>query len=283
MDGTHPIDAGDRLMAEQTPGIDPVPTPPDTAPAEPVTLPPEVTVPPIVGEDTIRALEQRLLAIESNMTIVRLGVVTATSPLSVTLGGSSVAYTSVKATGGATFTQGDTVQCLVFGNDLIIQGKVGGIDVRDWEPGDIKWSRRSAPTAGWLLCNGQAFSSATYPELFAALGATTVPDLRGRAPIGAGQGSGLTNRTLGATTGAESHTLTSSESGMPTHNHPAAANGGSVVTGYFVSGVAAAGSSINVVDFTSQQSSTGNRNGVNASSAHNNMQPSIALNAFIKT
>lgn len=38
----------------------------------------------------------------------------------------------------------------------------------------------SAP-AGWLECNGQSFSSSTYPQLYAVLGnSTAVPDLRGQ-------------------------------------------------------------------------------------------------------
>jgi len=40
---------------------------------------------------------------------------------------------------------------------------------------------------------------------------------RGRAIMGAGQGTGLTNRTAGETLGAETHTLTVPE--MPSHNH----------------------------------------------------------------
>lgn len=39
----------------------------------------------------------------------------------------------------------------------------------------------------------------------------------GRFVLSSGQGSGLTNRTLGQTGGAETHTLTVAE--MPSHNH----------------------------------------------------------------
>lgn len=70
----------------------------------------------------------------------------------------------------------------------------------------------TAPT-GWLLCHGQAISRTDYATLFAAIGTTwgagngsttfNVPDLRGRAPIGAGSGSGLTSRTLGGKGGSE--------------------------------------------------------------------------------
>jgi microcystin-dependent protein len=80
------------------------------------------------------------------------------------------------------------------------------------------------PTApsGWLLCDGSAVSRTTYAALFQAIaitwgsgnGSTTfnLPDLRGRVPMGAGQGAGLTNRTIGTENiGEESHQLVTSE------------------------------------------------------------------------
>jgi microcystin-dependent protein len=64
------------------------------------------------------------------------------------------------------------------------------------ELGDLKWSARSTPSAGWLACDGAAVSRTTYAALFAAIGtaygagdgSTTfnVPDYRGRAPVGVG-------------------------------------------------------------------------------------------------
>ncbi|MCK9250023.1 MAG: tail fiber protein [Solirubrobacteraceae bacterium] len=81
--------------------------------------------------------------------------------------------------------------------------------------------------AGWLLCNGQAVARATYSALFTLIGTTygpgdgsttfNVPDLRGRATVGAGQGPGLTNRPLGTQFGAEAHQLQTGE--LPPHNH----------------------------------------------------------------
>jgi microcystin-dependent protein len=78
----------------------------------------------------------------------------------------------------------------------------------------------AAPT-GWLLCDGTSTSG--YTALAAIVGGTT-PDLCGRVPVGAGTGAGLTARTLDATGGAETHTLTTAQ--MPSHSH-----GGSVVAG----------------------------------------------------
>jgi microcystin-dependent protein len=44
-----------------------------------------------------------------------------------------------------------------------------------------------------------------------------VPDLQGRAPVGAGQGAGLSGRALAARSGAESYALTIND--IPSHGH----------------------------------------------------------------
>jgi microcystin-dependent protein len=96
----------------------------------------------------------------------------------------------------------------------------------------------SAPS-GWLLCFGQAVSRSTYSDLFAALsttygagdGSTTfnLPDLRGRVAagvdnMGGSAASRLTStvlsasNTLGASGGAQTHTLDSTQ--IPAHSHP---------------------------------------------------------------
>ena len=79
---------------------------------------------------------------------------------------------------------------------------------------------------GWAACNGQILSIAQNNALFALLGTTyggdgmttfALPDLRGRVPIGFGQGNGLTNVALGEAAGAEKITLTVAQ--MPQHSH----------------------------------------------------------------
>jgi microcystin-dependent protein len=95
----------------------------------------------------------------------------------------------------------------------------------DVPPGTIVAFGGTTPPAGWLLCNGTAKSSLAYPDLFGAIGyrwggsggVFNIPDLRGRALIGSGQGNGLTDRTLAQNGGEETHTLTVAE--MPNHNH----------------------------------------------------------------
>src|SRR5262249_6492151 len=88
----------------------------------------------------------------------------------------------------------------------------------------IDFAGSAAPT-GWLLCDGQGYSTTTYARLFGVIGYTfggsggtfNVPDARGRVSVGSGQGAGLTNRALGAKFGEESHALSVGE--LPVHSH----------------------------------------------------------------
>lgn len=160
----------------------------------------------------------------------------------------------------------------------------------------LSYAGSTAP-AGWLLCNGAAVSRTTYAGLFAAIGTTygagdgsttfNVPDARGRSIIGAGAGTGLTNRVLGATGGAETHTLTTAE--MPVHNHGVTDPGHShSISGYFddtsFTGVVRVGWNVNNPATASTNSATTGISIQNAGSgsAHNNMSPFLALNCIIK-
>lgn len=86
---------------------------------------------------------------------------------------------------------------------------------------------------GWQLCWGQLLSIAQNTALFSLVGTTYggngqttfgLPDLRGRMPIGQGQGPGLPNISLGEIAGAPSTTLLITN--MPAHNHTGVISGG---------------------------------------------------------
>ena len=79
---------------------------------------------------------------------------------------------------------------------------------------------------GWALCDGQLLSIAQNTALFSILGTTyggdgrvtfALPDLRGRVPVHAGQGPGLSFYTLGQQAGTETVTLNLTQ--IPTHGH----------------------------------------------------------------
>lgn len=108
---------------------------------------------------------------------------------------------------------------------------------------------------GWVPCDGRLLNVTQNAALFSLLGTTyggngvstfAVPDLRGRVIVGAGEGPGLTVRTLGQTGGSETATLLNSN--LPAHTHTV---GG------------------------------GNTSSVGGAQPFDNLQPWIALNAFI--
>lgn len=79
---------------------------------------------------------------------------------------------------------------------------------------------------GWADCNGQILPISQYEALFNLLGFTyggngkdtfALPDLRGRAVLGAGAGPGLSKRDPGEVAGAE--TMSLSLSNLPPHHH----------------------------------------------------------------
>jgi len=80
---------------------------------------------------------------------------------------------------------------------------------------------------GWAFCDGQLLPISQNTALFSLLGTTyggdgrttfALPDLRGRAVIGPGNGPGLTSRRLGQKLGYETETLSVAQ--MPSHYHP---------------------------------------------------------------
>ncbi|RAI88309.1 phage tail protein [Algoriphagus yeomjeoni] len=80
---------------------------------------------------------------------------------------------------------------------------------------------------GFMLCQGQILPISQYTALFSLLGTTyggdgrttfALPNLSSRAPIGQGQGPGLSRINLGQAGGAEQITLTIPN--LPNHTHP---------------------------------------------------------------
>ncbi len=81
---------------------------------------------------------------------------------------------------------------------------------------------------GWAKCEGQLLPISANSALFSLLGTTYggdgrttfgLPDLRGRAAIGFGNGPGLSNYAIGQKGGAEHVTLNTTQ--IPSHNHSA--------------------------------------------------------------
>lgn len=97
--------------------------------------------------------------------------------------------------------------------------------------GQVKLFAGNFAPRTWAFCNGQLLAIASNTALFSIIGTTyggdgrttfALPDLRGRAPVSAGTGPGLSTRKLGSRSGVEYAELTQLQ--IPSHNHAAAAN-----------------------------------------------------------
>lgn len=160
--------------------------------------------------------------------------------------------------------------------------------------GSIMSYAGSTSPSGYLLCDGAPISRTTYSTLFGIVGITygagdgsttfNLPDLQGRVIAGkdnmsgtsanrlTGLSGGVNGDVLGASGGNETHLLTSSESGLPNHTH----SGG--VSSSASNG--AAGDPFKTYDTTTGGVTGGAQD---ASTAHNNVQPTLILNYIIKT
>ena len=97
--------------------------------------------------------------------------------------------------------------------------------------GEIRMFAGNFAPRGWALCDGQLLAVSQNDALFSLLGTiyggdgrTTfgIPEMRGRIPVHEGTGPGLSNRNLGARSGAEDVTLTLNN--IPSHTHPLVAS-----------------------------------------------------------
>jgi microcystin-dependent protein len=155
--------------------------------------------------------------------------------------------------------------------------------------GQITLFGGSFAPVGWAFCQGQTLSIADYTALYSLIGTTyggdgvqtfSLPDFRGRVPMGAGNGPGLSPVNIGQMAGTEVVTLLTSQ--MPDHTHMVypgfAAAGGQVnpagnypgSLGQPVYGTAASGS-MGAASVSS----------VGGSQPHDNMQPWLAVNYII--
>ncbi len=92
--------------------------------------------------------------------------------------------------------------------------------------GEIRMFAGNFAPRGWALCDGQLLAVSQNDALFSLFGTiyggdgrTTfgLPDLRGRIPIHAGSGPGLTPRNLGSRSGQERVQVTVAQ--LPAHSH----------------------------------------------------------------
>lgn len=146
----------------------------------------------------------------------------------------------------------------------------------------------------WLFCQGQILQIQEYDVLYAVVGNTfggdgtntfALPDLRGRVPLGTGQGPGLANYVLGQKAGVELQWLTVDQ--LPRHLHGFSCSSlpgtGGTPAGTVISSPSSGGLSFaNAPDETFMSASMVTPTPA-ATEAFDNRQPFLVLNWIIAT
>jgi microcystin-dependent protein len=175
-----------------------------------------------------------------------------------------------------------------------------GIGMSDFYLGQIIWASFPQVPQGLTPCDGRLLQIQTNQALFALLynryggdGKTTfaLPDLRGRSPLAQGRNTVSGNIYVEAKFGGE-ETVTLTQAQVPSHTHTVAASTNPGTVGYRNNalssvGPATAGGSVYNA-FAAPGSAVvplaaGNVGSFGGSGPHSNMQPYLALNAFIVT
>lgn len=138
------------------------------------------------------------------------------------------------------------------------------------------WNSFTNERSPVLLSNGSSTSrGANAAADWAANRRITLPDFRGRVVAGAGTGSGLSGRNLHATTGTETHQLTTAE--LPAHAHgmPIGVSGGTPANPGNNLNAQYTNDSTGATAWTGTVNGAANGNLTGSGNAHNNMQPTI--------
>jgi microcystin-dependent protein len=145
---------------------------------------------------------------------------------------------------------------------------------------------------GWAFCDGSLLSIAQNSVLFNLIGTQyggdgqtnfALPDLRGRAALGIGQGQGLQPYAIGQTGGVESVALTSAQFAGHTHALQAAATATTPTPGSsVVLGAPASGTSLYATAGTGAAlSGSAVSPALGGGLPHENRQPSTTINYII--
>ena len=158
--------------------------------------------------------------------------------------------------------------------------------------GEIRMFAGSFAPRGWALCNGQLMAVSQNDALFSLLGTiyggdgrTTfgLPDIRGRIPLHAGSGPGLSERKLGSKSGSEKIILDIKQ--LPSHTHQLTGNSTDATdakpTGKVLANISGGAPSLynNGGNALSLSSKSVVADG--GSNSHTNMMPAICINYII--
>jgi microcystin-dependent protein len=152
--------------------------------------------------------------------------------------------------------------------------------------GEIRMFAGNFAPRGWAFCDGQLLAVSQNDALFSLLGTiyggdgrTTfgLPDLRGRIPIHAGTGPGLSPRRLGSKGGAEKVALTVNQ--LSSHSHRLQASSQNANVPNPETNVLAQSPSVDIYDDNPSGAAlaTSSITSVGGSQSHTNLMPFLCI------
>ena len=159
--------------------------------------------------------------------------------------------------------------------------------------GEIRMFAGNFASRGHAFCDGQLLAISQNDALISLLGTvyggdgrTTfgLPDLRGRIPLHAGTGPGLSERRLGSVSGGEKETLTMNQ--LASHTHDFNANTAAATTAAPLGKVLAFPTPTNSTRFYNKVDQTVNMAATSiantgGSQPHTNLMPTLCINFII--
>lgn len=155
--------------------------------------------------------------------------------------------------------------------------------------GEIRMFAGNFAPRGWAFADGQLLAVSQNDALFSLYGTIYggdgrntfgLPDLRGRVPIHAGSGPGLSPRRLGSKAGAENVTLTVNH--IPNHSHPLQGSSILGTTESPIGKVPAMGGSNFYTDGSVSTPMAGSAvSNTGGSRSHTNLMPTLCVNFIV--
>ena len=156
--------------------------------------------------------------------------------------------------------------------------------------GEIRMFAGNFAPRGWAFCDGQLLAVSQNDALFSLLGTiyggdgrTTfgLPDMRGRIPVHAGTGPGLSPQRLGAKDGAEQVTLTVNQ--LPSHSHGLNAAAGGTAQASPVGNLPGQDRTVMYVNTNSRPGTfaANTISNIGGSRSHTNLMPTLCVNFII--
>lgn len=226
--------------------------------------------------------------VNGNLAVTGTTALTGATTLSAALAGTTATFSGAISSVSPAFTGTPTAPTAAAGTNTTQIATTAFVQAAGLV-GEIKmWGTVSAPT-GYLLCDGSSVSTTTYAALFAVIGYTfggsgasfTLPDYRGRMPIGVSGSYALASTGGNANATLVSHTHTASVVD-PGHSHTFLIGprlGGSY--NYPSNADSPNSSGVGTNSAVTNISVTNSTEGSSATNA--NLPPYLAINFIIKT